>query len=397
MVDGTDEHLYDGEMSEGCVDEVVSLDDLVDALGHLERFSAMVAFGAAQLNNSGVWAVDGSVSMAAWLRQHARLSHRDASRLLKHGKFLHQFDAVGDAAVSGVLSSSQVAALRAVVSSATGELFEAHQHGVVNAISSLNAADTEIVCQQWRNKADAVIDRPAPKVPERSWSTSTLEDGTMVGRFVFDPTSAELLETALQTARCWDGTTDTRTTAVRNVDAIVEILAFFNANNTSNGTRRHHPHVELHIQAGTDPLFDGCAITANGRLLPSWATDVFMCDCVIHRVMRSGAAVLDYGRKTYTVPRSLWRAVAARDGGCRFPGCNRKRAYCDAHHIRWWRKHGETKLDNLLMLCNRHHHLIHRDNWQIALDADTGEATFTTPDGRTLISKPPGIPTIRAA
>ena len=61
-----------------------------------------------------------------------------------------------------------------------------------------------------------------------------------------------------------------------------------------------------------------------------------------------------------------------------------------------WRRFGETKLDNLLMLCSYHHHLIHRQNWQIRLLANA-DAEFTTPDGRTLTSKPHGQPTIRAA
>ena len=96
----------------------------------------------------------------------------------------------------------------------------------------------------------------------------------------------------------------------------------------------------------------------------------------------------------------MWRAVAARDGGCRHPGCDRPTRYADAHHIIWWRRFGETKLDNLLMLCSYHHHLIHRQNWQIRL-LSNADAEFTTPDGRTLTSKPHskphGQPTIRAA
>jgi hypothetical protein len=388
-------------MAVGCVERIDSLDDLVDALGHLERFGALVACGAAELNASGLWAVDGSLSMAAWLRNNARLSHRDASSLLREGKFLDRFDAVGDAAKSGRLSASQVSALRAVVGSAHRDLFDEHQDGVVDAVRDLNAADTELVCHDWRNKADAVIDRPEPKVRDREWRMSSLDDGTTAGNFVFDKTAAEILDTALDTAKSWDGPDDQRTPAMRNADAIVEILAFFNANNTSDGTPRHHPNVDLHIQAGTegtDPLLDGCAVTANGRMLPSWAIDAFLCDCVMHRVMRAGAAVLDYGRAERTVPAPLWRAVAARDGGrCRYPKCDRKKAWCDAHHIRWWRKHGETKLDNLILLCARHHHLIHKENWSIALDTDTGIATFTSPTGLVLTSKPHTPPTIRAA
>jgi hypothetical protein len=387
-------------MAEGCVDEVVSLDELVDALRHLEQFSAVVALGTAQLNESGLWAADGALTMKSWLRQHTRLSDRDAGRLVKDGKFLRDYNAVGAAAVAGVLSASQVTALKEMVTKPTGELFAEHQQGVIDSIAGLNAHDTETVCQHWREMAEAIVDMPEPKVRERSWSTSELPDGSVVGRFVLDKLGAEQMETALETGRSSDGAGDERTASVRNADAIVDIFGFFNANHHSPDTPRHYPHVELHLQAtptGSDPLLGGCAVTANGRMLPEWATDMFLCDCVIHRVLRAGSVITDYGRETRSVPKPLWRAVAARDRGCRVPGCGRKKAWCDAHHIRWWRKHGETKLDNLLLLCGRHHQLVHRDGWLIALDADTGRVTFTLPNGTTLISQAPTNPTIRAA
>src|SRR5688572_12590691 len=102
-------------MAEGCLDEIISLDDLVSALGHLEQFSAFVALSAARLNVSGVWAADGALTMNAWLRHHARLSGRDAGRLLRAGRFLDTYRDVAEAALSGQLSASQVTAMRAVV------------------------------------------------------------------------------------------------------------------------------------------------------------------------------------------------------------------------------------------------------------------------------------------
>lgn len=307
-------------------------------------------------------------------------------------------------------------AIRSAVSPSTAELFGDHQHGVVDAIAGLAVADSAAVCQQWRRQAEAVVEMPEPKVAERSWKVSTLDDGTMVGRFVFDPAAAAQLERAIGTARVWDGPNDQRSTGTRNADAMFDVVTFFNANHDRDGTPRHRPHVEVHIDgdhwftphvdpddddAGADETSDGsdrghgAAVTDSGRFVPSWATGALTCDCVMHRVLRAGSAVTDYGRATRTVPKDLFRAVACRDGGCRFPGCTRKVAWCDAHHIRWWRNHGETKLDNLLLLCSRHHHLIHRDRWHIQLDT-SGTATFTTPDRRCLVSQPRGDPRIRS-
>ena len=80
------------------------------------------------------------------------------------------------------------------------------------------------------------------------------------------------------------------------------------------------------------------------------------------------------------------RALAARDGQCRFPGCGNRR--CDAHHVRHWADGGETALDNLVLLCRRHHRAVHEEGFRITLDA-ASDVQFTRPDGRPFPATPP--------
>ncbi|NMH95746.1 HNH endonuclease signature motif containing protein [Pseudonocardia acidicola] len=63
------------------------------------------------------------------------------------------------------------------------------------------------------------------------------------------------------------------------------------------------------------------------------------------------------------------RAVAARDRdrGCAYPGCGRPASWCEVHHIREWENHGETKLENLVMLCRVHHRLLHHSEWIVCI------------------------------
>ena len=98
-------------------------------------------------------------------------------------------------------------------------------------------------------------------------------------------------------------------------------------------------------------------------------------------VMRHDAdgSVLDVGRKTRTIPPALRRALLARDRQCRFPGCNARR--CDAHHVRHWADGGPTRLDNLVLLCRRHHRAVHEEGFLVRM-GPSGDATFCWPDGR---------------
>jgi len=47
----------------------------------------------------------------------------------------------------------------------------------------------------------------------------------------------------------------------------------------------------------------------------------------------------------------------ARCGTCRFPGCTR--TVCDIHHVRPWADGGVTDVDNGMLVCTRHHTLLH--------------------------------------
>ena len=91
--------------------------------------------------------------------------------------------------------------------------------------------------------------------------------------------------------------------------------------------------------------------------------------------------VLDVGRKTRTIPPSIRRALSARDQGCRFPGCTSRR--CDAHHVEHWLDGGATSLDNLALLCRRHHRSVHEGLVDVRLGTD-GSLTFLRPDGQVL-------------
>ena len=99
-------------------------------------------------------------------------------------------------------------------------------------------------------------------------------------------------------------------------------------------------------------------------------------------------AVLTVGRKTRSVPPSIRRALQARDHTCRFPGCTARR--CDAHHVEHWIDGGSTSLDNLVLLCRRHHRSVHEGGFELRQHRD-GTATFLRPNGA-LLETAPALP-----
>ncbi len=386
------EHLYDSDMgSGGCAldDIVLSPPEFVDAWVAHEREAARLAVAASRLDACGSWATDGSVSMAAWLRQHCRMSNRDANALVHRGRFLDKFPVVAEAACDGTLSAGQVTALKSSCPVPVEPIMGAQQAEVVAIVAPLSVADTEQAMGVWRQRAEALVELAEPVEPDRQLRTAVTTDG-LVGRFVLDTAGAVQFEQAIRQASTWDGVGDPRDRSRRSADALVDVCAFFNANHDRPGKKRQRPHVEMHVDAGTladRPL----GWTTDGTIIDHLTVETLLCDCVIHRVTRSDNAVLSYGRATYTVPVDLFRATAARDGGCRFPGCDRNVAWCDAHHIHYWRHLGLTELENLVLLCNRHHHLVHRLDLQLKL-LPNADLEVSYPDGTTRTSKPRGQP-----
>jgi hypothetical protein len=107
------------------------------------------------------------------------------------------------------------------------------------------------------------------------------------------------------------------------------------------------------------------------------------CDAsVVHWQEGKNNEPLNIGRKSRTIPPAIRRALKRRDGGCRFPGCSCHK-FVDAHHIRHWADGGETRIDNLVLLCRRHHRLVHEGGFGVKVQAD-GSIRFSYPDGRDL-------------
>jgi hypothetical protein len=149
--------------------------------------------------------------------------------------------------------------------------------------------------------------------------------------------------------------------------------------------------VHVDAEALVELSEEGDSILEGVRRVPAGTSRRIACDAS-RVVMTHGpdGSVLDVGRKTRTVPPAIRRALDHRDGGCRFPGCGLR--FCDAHHIKHWADGGETRLDNLVLLCRRHHRAVHEDGFRVETVTDTerrGSLRFHWPDGRPFPDAPP--------
>lgn len=150
-------------------------------------------------------------------------------------------------------------------------------------------------------------------------------------------------------------------------------------------------HVKLHLVMDAADLASGRgADTFDGQHLSPADTDRLLCDSTIARILfdPTSGLVLDHARARRLVTPAQRAALAVRDGGCSFPGCDVGPTACDAHHIVHWRRGGRTDLDNLTLVCWTHHALVHDDGWIVVPDARGGSPQWQRPDGTPVDPRP---------
>lgn len=119
---------------------------------------------------------------------------------------------------------------------------------------------------------------------------------------------------------------------------------------TGHGTRTGHGFMD----GQNDPVH----ITTVERLACAGATQTIRID--------GNGSPLDVGREHRLYTKQQRTALAARDGGCMFPGCDRPPSWCECHHIMFWaRDTGRTDLADGILLCRHHHLLLHNNGWEI--------------------------------
>lgn len=107
------------------------------------------------------------------------------------------------------------------------------------------------------------------------------------------------------------------------------------------------------------------ARTGRGRAVPAAEAHMLRCEAALRAVLVDGdGEVLWQGRKRRLATRAQYEALAVRDGGCTVPGCGRPPNECDAHHDIPWAAGGHTDVDQMRLLCRRHHREVHDELWQ---------------------------------
>lgn len=333
---------------------------------------------------------DGHLSAASWLATRFKVAWGGAREQVRLARALEEMPKTRRALDAGDISISAVRVLVAA-RDADPDVFERAEAHLVDAARIHSIHDLQKVAACWRQGVERERTAEGEDMlrERRKLHASVSFLGTVRVDGDLDPETGETLLTALSAVLDAEsrsrGREDIRTPAQRRADALGEICRQWLDRGDRPNVAGERPHVTVTVSA--DAL-QGDARAASeldhAGPIDSEAARRLACDASVMRVVMSGRSQpLDVGRRTPVVPPAMRRAVIVRDTHCRFPGCDRPQTWCDAHHVVHWADGGPTSLPNLLLLCRRHHRMVHRRGG-FRLELLEGRPVFRRPDGSPL-------------
>jgi uncharacterized protein DUF222/HNH endonuclease len=405
------------------------------AAGAYGRLDAAQALLLAMFNRGNGAAADGATDTAAWLAANTKTSGRDASRSVKRAKVIEVLPELGDALAAGEISAAHVDEIAAIVpvkllpkaarlvaaakSSTPEELARKAQQLVIDndgdggakraarlkARQRVRFFDLEsgmrAMFGEWAPEITADIERAVDTVANELWraehpnrNPSPLEEKSLkyrradavseIARRVIARAEAAADETADAAGpSADDANVDDATASQGPVAESAAVKAPITSKRVTAKPSKQGPSLALAVLLdfqtltgvlaanGICELFDGTPISPD-------TVRRLACDAaLIPMVLGSRGEVLNQGRRIYLPTVAQRHAVAVRDRHCAFPGCRRPAKWTDVHHIVAFKpgaaSGGKTDLDNLLLLCDKHHHMVHEVHWRLngtALDFD---------------------------
>ncbi|QGG40657.1 HNH endonuclease [Aeromicrobium yanjiei] len=345
----------------------------------------------AELQASKDFELDGASTLNTWVRNQLHLKSGQATVLVKSVAALRDLPLVAEAATSGLISAAHVQVFVYGLAHVGLEPMLQHEEVLVavaaenepgvlwEAVKHLKAiTHPEDLDEAWKGGMD-----------KEDFAVDALPDGFHVTGFLNTLTGLKLKKVMDSVSAPRDAD-DTRTGAQRRVQGLDDLLDSILGNGlpSDKGVR---PHMSVFVDAETleaaaerveqetehphlipDPMPESepATLAGHGAIGPHLLMFLF-CLSGVTGFVREQDQILNVGHTRYEPNMKQRKAVLARQRGvCATPGCNH--THLEVHHSVWWSLGGRTDLDQLVGLCVRCHHLVHRGLLHVAGNAVDG-------------------------
>ncbi|GHF24493.1 HNH endonuclease signature motif containing protein [Pseudolysinimonas yzui] len=354
------------------------------AAGELRRRSSP------ELGGAGLARREGARTPEELLKVVSGVTGRDAVVALRVGRLAQTEGSVlGDAVVDGSVSVPAAEAIRAGLDGAAADpvLVAEATELLCSEASTLDPDRLLKRAREVRDELDeaGIASREAVLRGRRSLRRLDLRDGMKRLIWDYDPLTAGVVDEIYDRAtsprrggprfvdaesvrRATELERDERTTEQIASDAFTELLRQAGGLDGSVLLGKGTPAVRVLVPASD--LIAGTGhgvIEGSNEAISIGTVRALACaNGTRTALIDSLGNVLDLGREQRLYSRHQRVALAIRDGGCLWAGCERPPSWCEAHHIdHYVRDKGRTDLERGVLLCKHHHLKLHNEGWQI--------------------------------
>jgi hypothetical protein len=382
----------------------LSNDEVADAL---TTWAGRVAAGEARLmayigefDERKAWAVQGVLSCAHWLSWRLGMGPNAAGERVRVARALRRLPKTTEAFASGALSFTQVRAIsRVATAEDEQEFIDMARHATGGQLERLVGGlrrARKLKRQRDAAKAARAAGKEQPE-PERIKVFSHYDaDGDFIITIRASADDGAALLAAVDAARSDLDAATAKEEPTPSPDLSAESChppqranrgeglqalcrTYLNSRAAAHPDRARRDRAQLTVQI--DPL-SGWARLPDGEFLPPGSLVATLpAGVALRPISASDLTAHDCGREQRHPSQPLRDLLGAIDGErCRFPACTRRRKL-HAHHVVRWLLGGPTDLANLVLLCSRHHTLVHAEGFQLTLHPVTRALTVTTKAG----------------
>ena len=327
-------------------------------------------------DDRGDWQSAGCSSSAQWFAQVYRSDYRTAVRITRTSDALRSLPALDQALSTGALTLDQVAAAAEFATPASDA--ELARIAVGRAPSAISLAARAIVPPAITDDHELYKRRAL----SMSWTRGGREL-VLSGRLPLEQGAAfeQAIWSIAKPQRAIDKEGGTTLDWHQyTADALVTLAR--QSGGGAGGARRSPVTLIVHVSEDAPPLLEGA-----GPISPETA-ERLSCDARRLVIKPSGRDLMR-SRVGRCASYAQQRALHKRSSHCQYPGCTAAREL-EAHHVTPVERGGKTELDNLILLCPRHHRRLHDHHIRTSGNGD--HPSFTDQAGRTITANQPHAP-----
>jgi hypothetical protein len=361
-------------------ERVVQLAFAVDQL-NIELAKAAAAFA-----ETDEYDEQGFESPIAWIKANCHLSGGAAGDRVCVGQQLERLPHSRAALGMGEIGFAHFA-LIARESAALGERLD--EARLLRKARKESVARFRNSCMHARHSGDpeGFVTEEKQGVEDRSLTLTTVDDGVVLVKGILDKVGGAALQTALEPLARRAGKGDDRLRDRRLADALVDVA--MHALDNGVPSQRTHMQVTTSLETLLGLTSAPAAELEFSLPISAKAVERLACDCSLTRILLdSDSMVIDVGRAKRVISGPQRKALAVRDRGCVWPGCDRPATWTSGHHLVHWIHNGPTDMPNLVLLCYRHHWMAHEGEWQI-IRTDEGEILTIPPTSFAQLARGP--------